>query len=50
MAEVNGEPGALIYTNGQLSHVLTFGLGESGKIQNMFLVANPEKLPSSLLM
>jgi len=48
IAEVNGELGALIYTNGQLSHILTLQAGEQEKIQNIFLVANPEKLPASL--
>lgn len=50
MAEVNGEPGALIYTNGQLSHILTLELGEEGRIQNIFLVANPDKLPAMEVM
>ncbi|WP_158750753.1 RNA polymerase sigma-70 factor [Acidobacterium sp. S8] len=48
ITEVNGELGALIYTNGQLSHILTLQAGEQEKIQNIFLVANPEKLPASL--
>jgi RNA polymerase sigma-70 factor (ECF subfamily) len=46
-AEVNGELGALIYTSGQLSHVVTLQLGESGMIQNIFLLANPDKLPAA---
>lgn len=50
MTEVNGELGALIYTNGQLSHILTLELGEEGKIQNLFLVANPDKLPGTAVM
>jgi RNA polymerase sigma-70 factor (ECF subfamily) len=48
IAEVNGELGALIYTNGQLSHILTLQSGAGEKIQNIFLMANPEKLPASL--
>jgi hypothetical protein len=45
MVQVNGEPGALIYRNGSLADVITLDMDESGKITNIFLVANPDKLP-----
>ncbi|HEX3438528.1 MAG TPA: sigma-70 family RNA polymerase sigma factor [Pseudacidobacterium sp.] len=47
-AEVNGEPGAVLYTDGDLTHVLSLELDESGRIVNIFLIANPEKLPENV--
>ncbi len=45
LAEVNGEPGALIYRDGSLVDVLSVELDNDGAIRQIFLVANPEKLP-----
>jgi len=44
-ADVNGEPGALLYFGGQLSYIGTLQLDESDRIAGIFLVANPDKLP-----
>lgn len=45
LAKVNGEPGAVLYKGGKLASVVSLELDESGQIINIFLVANPEKLP-----
>jgi RNA polymerase sigma-70 factor (ECF subfamily) len=45
-AQVNGEPGALLYKDDQLTTVVTLQLDESGLIAGVFLVVNPDKLPS----
>lgn len=44
-AEVNGEPGALLYLGGQLTYVVTVEFEEDQKASGIFIVANPEKLP-----
>jgi RNA polymerase sigma-70 factor (ECF subfamily) len=44
-ADVNGEPGALLYQGGQLAYVVTVEFDENEKIDGVFVVANPEKLP-----
>ena len=48
--QVNGEMGALIYYGSHLASVVTLELDESGTIQNIFAVSNPEKLPQSFFM
>jgi len=45
LAEVNGGPGAVFYKAGELAQVLDLEVDESGRIINIFLVSNPEKLP-----
>ena len=45
LAEVNGEPGALLYRDDQLHTVLTIELDEAGRIAGLYLVLNPDKLP-----
>lgn len=40
---VNGKPGLLVYLGGRLQSVWSF-LIEDGKVQNIFVVLNPEKL------
>ncbi len=44
-AEVNGEPGALLYQGGKLVYVVTVEFDEDEKVAGVFIVANPEKLP-----
>ena len=48
LAEVNGEPGALIYRNGALVDVFSVQLDVAGRVTQIFLVANPDKLPQGL--
>lgn len=43
-ANVNGQPGILRYIGGQLHSVITLAVAE-GRIRQVFLVVNPEKLP-----
>lgn len=43
LRDVNGEPGGVAYVDEQLQSVLSF-LIEDGKIQNIYVVVNPEKL------
>lgn len=43
-AMVNGRTGLLVYVDGALVNVITF-LIAGGKIQRLFLVVNPDKLP-----
>ena len=45
-ANVNGSPGALLSYKGKPSSVVTIRLDESGQIDRVFLVTNPEKLPA----
>lgn len=42
-AEINGEPGIIVYLGEQLNSVCSFHI-ENYKIQNIFVVLNPEKL------
>jgi RNA polymerase sigma-70 factor (ECF subfamily) len=44
-ADVNGQPGALIYYGDRLAYVGTLQLDEDDRIAGIFLVANPDKLP-----
>ena len=44
LAQVNGRTGLLIYYQGHLLNVLTFFIAD-GKIQRLFAVLNPDKLP-----
>lgn len=48
-AQVNGEPGALLHQDQQLTGVITLQLDDREKIQAIFLVANPDKLPKAAL-
>ncbi len=48
LADVNGEPGALVYYGGQLAYIGALQLDESDRITGIFLVANPDKLPKDL--
>lgn len=45
-AEVNGEPGALLYRDQTITTVVTLQLDDDGRIAGVFLVVNPDKLPS----
>jgi len=47
-AEVNGEPGALVYNGNQLANVVALELDDCGQIAGIFVVANPDKLPAHL--
>jgi RNA polymerase sigma-70 factor, ECF subfamily len=42
-AEINGEPGVIIYVDGEPVSVTTFEFSE-GRIRNVFIVRNPDKL------
>jgi RNA polymerase sigma-70 factor, ECF subfamily len=44
-ADVNGEPGVLLYFGEQLAYIGTLQLDENDRIAGIFLVANPDKLP-----
>jgi len=44
-ADVNGQPGALMYHGDRLAYVGTLQLDENDRIAAIFLVANPDKLP-----
>lgn len=44
---VNGQPGVLVFAGNNLQSVMSLGLDEHNKIAAIFLVVNPEKLPSS---
>jgi RNA polymerase sigma-70 factor (ECF subfamily) len=48
-ADVNGEPGALVYYGDQLAYIGTLQLDEADRIAGIFLVANPDKLPKAAL-
>jgi RNA polymerase sigma-70 factor (ECF subfamily) len=50
LAEVNGEPGAVFYKDGELAQILSLEVGESGQITNIFLIANPDKLPQNAML
>jgi len=43
MATVNGLPGLIVHVGGQLQSVLTLDIAD-GRIQGVYIVANPEKL------
>lgn len=43
IAEVNGQPGLLIYVNGQLDDILMFEIGPGG-IEGINMVNNPDKI------
>jgi hypothetical protein len=43
-ALVNGRPGALTYFEGRLVNVVSLRV-EDGKIQNLYIMVNPDKLP-----
>jgi RNA polymerase sigma-70 factor (ECF subfamily) len=43
LAQVNGQPGAVSYLNGRAFAVFTVDV-QDGRIQNIYLVTNPEKL------
>jgi RNA polymerase sigma-70 factor (ECF subfamily) len=45
-ANVNGAPGALLSYRGKPSSVVTIRLDEAGRIDRVFMVTNPEKLPT----
>ncbi len=42
-AEINGQPGAITYVDGEPASVVTFEIAE-GLIRNVFIVRNPDKL------
>jgi len=44
-AEVNGEPGALLYQQNRLATVVSLELDEDGLVAGVYLVTNPDKLP-----
>lgn len=46
-AEVNGEPGVLIYEGDRLESVVAVRVDEDGRIADIFLVVNPEKLSAN---
>jgi RNA polymerase sigma-70 factor (ECF subfamily) len=46
-ADVNGEPGALLMAGSTLDTAVSIQLDESGLIDRIFLVRNPDKLPPS---
>lgn len=43
--DVNGDPGALLMQGDRPATVVSIGLNESGLVERIFLVSNPEKLP-----
>ena len=43
MVDINGEPGLLLYIDGQLDSVTSFEI-EDGRIQAIYSVRNPDKL------
>jgi RNA polymerase sigma-70 factor (ECF subfamily) len=45
LAEVNGRTGVLAYLHGRPQSVIAFHI-ENGKIRYIFVVANPDKLPT----
>ncbi len=50
IAEVNGELGALIYKEHEITSVVSLQLDEYDRIVNIFLVSNPDKLPDTSVM
>ena len=46
-AQVNGEPGALLYKGNQLTTVVSLQLDENNQIAGIYLIVNPDKLPST---
>lgn len=45
---VNGQPGALVMAGNTLEGVVNLAIDESGKIFEIFLIANPDKLPATV--
>jgi len=45
-AQVNGEPGALLYEGEQLTTVVSLQLDENNRIAVVYLMRNPDKLPA----
>lgn len=43
LTDVNGEPGMIVYLDGELNNVWSFHI-QNDKIQSMYVVLNPEKL------
>src|SRR5262249_18952618 len=43
LMQINGQPGCISYLNGQANTVLTLNVAD-GKIRNIYVVRNPEKL------
>jgi RNA polymerase sigma-70 factor (ECF subfamily) len=46
-AQVNGEPGLLLYNGAQLAGIVTLELDDSGRIAGIFMVVNPDKLSAA---
>ena len=44
-AEVNGQAGALLLDAGRAFSVMTFDVTAAGRIANLYLIVNPDKLP-----
>jgi RNA polymerase sigma-70 factor (ECF subfamily) len=42
-AEINGQPGIVVYHHGQVFGVLSIDVAE-GRIRNIYIVRNPDKL------
>jgi RNA polymerase sigma-70 factor, ECF subfamily len=42
-AEINGQPGIVVYHEGRIFGVLTMAVAK-GKIRNIYIVRNPDKL------
>lgn len=43
---VNGQPGALVFVGGYLAVVVNLALDESNRVERIFLVVNPDKIPN----
>jgi RNA polymerase sigma-70 factor, ECF subfamily len=43
---VNGQPGALMFVADHLGSVVELTLDESNRVERIFLVVNPDKLPN----
>ena len=43
---VNGHPGALVFVRDHIAAVVNLPLDESNRVERIFLVANPDKLPN----